>query len=144
MHLRQAILPGAVQLFFPVSVLVLGDHLLAAAGITSEGEAGERCILRENTAAYQRLHQGNESAGMTAGNSDILAIFDCISVFCREFREAIGPSIGDSMGSRGIQDAGIAAFCQLDRLSGGCIRQAENGDISAANTGFTGLRILSS
>ena len=65
---RQAVDAGRVEGLCLVGRLIIRDHLLAAAGITGQGEAGERVENRHNSHSDQRCSAGDAGQRTAPGN----------------------------------------------------------------------------
>ena len=89
---------------------------------------------------HQGLHQGDESAGVTAGISDPAADGDLFPQAV-ELGEAVVPARLGAVGGRGVDDGGIAVH-QVRRLNRRRIRQAEESHIRGVQDLFPGRPVL--
>ena len=132
-RLAKRILPTTrKQIPFPIprsQFPVLRYHFLAAAGITGEGERRELFVLCDYPSADKRLDKGNEARGVAAGVRDALRLRDC-SAAAGEFGEAVFPAVRRAMRGRGVDDDGVRALDERDRLYCRRIGKAEKGDIA--------------
>ena len=120
----QPIDPGAVQRP-ALLALIFRDHLLAAAGVTGEGEAGQGVVLWEHPHGRQGVDAGDEAGGVTAGVADPLALADQRAVELGQLRKAVGPVLRGAVGSGGVDDAGRRILHHAYRLPGSVVRQAQ-------------------
>ena len=137
LHLRQMLMSeaqtvalGRIQLAVSrtVGALVLGYHLLAAAGVARNAGAAERIVRRSLPQLHQRPHDADKPAGIAAGHRHAAGIFDFF-LLAPEFREAVDPVGIRAESRRSIQHLDIRTEQGHD-LSGGGIRQAEEGEVS--------------
>ena len=91
-------------------LLVLGDHLLAAAGVARQGEAGQQRIRGENPRSRQRVDDADKAAGVAAGVGNALGVEDLLPVGVGQLRKAVGPVRIDPVGGGGVNDHGVGVF----------------------------------
>ena len=141
-RLRQTVGAGRIEVRRAGVRLVLGDHLLAAAAVPGQGEAGKQRIRRNQPRGDQRRGERNEPAGVAARHGDVLPGGDGIPMLLGHFREAVRPAGGNAVRRRGIKNARIAAFCQRDGFSCSSVRQAEDGNVGGVNGFASGIGVL--
>ena len=125
----QAVALGRIQLAVSrtVGALVLGDHLLAAAGVSRNAGAAERIVRRGQPQLHQRPRDADKAAGIAAGDRHTIRIFDFLFL-ALQLREAVVPGRVGAEGRGGIQHLDVRAEQRHD-LFGGRIGQAEEGKV---------------
>ena len=136
LHLRQmlvgkaqAVALGGIQLAVgrAVGALILGDHLLAAAGVAGNAGAAEGIVLRGQTQLHQRAGDADKAAGIAAGHRHTIGILDLLFL-ALQLREAVVPGGIGAEGGGGVQHLHVRAQQGHD-LFGSGIRQAEEGEV---------------
>ena len=140
--LPQAVEAGTVKGFPLLRRLVLGDHLLAAAGVAGEGEAAEVRVRRQHPRLHQRGRDGDKARGMAPGVGHVFGLGDGLPLALFQLREAVDPARRRPVGGGGVDDPGVGALRQGHRLHGRRIRQAEEHDVRCRHQLFPLRRVL--
>ena len=111
----------------PVFILILGNQLLAAAGVAGEGIAGQGIIRPHNAQLHQRGNRGDKARCMAAGVCDALCGFDGLAV--ADFSKAVNPVGVGAVGGGSVDDAGGGIFHQRHSFHGRGVRQAQENNI---------------
>ena len=129
----EAVALGRVQLAVgrTVGALVLGDHLLAAAGVARNAGAAERIVRRGQPQLHQRPRDADKAAGIAAGHRHAAGIFDLL-LLALQLRETVVPRCIGAEGRGGVQHLDVGAEKRHD-LFGRRIRQAEEGEVGGVD-----------
>ena len=112
-----------------VFVLILRDHLLAAAGITGQRSTGQRGVLRDDAARDERIYGGDKAARVAAGVRDALGIPDRFAVRLGQLSKAVIPVRVGAVRGRGINDTGGIILDERNGLACRRIRQAQERNV---------------
>ena len=123
--LAQAVLPRGIQQGVPAIGLILGNHLLAAAGVAGDGVAGEIGRRGEKPRRHQGRNQGDEAAGVAARHGNALRFLHRRLIRRAQLREAISPVGRRAVGGGGVQQRHSAARKHVRCLDGRRVRQAQ-------------------
>ena len=133
MLLGQRILTGAVESGGAVVALIDRDSLLAGAAVSGNRVNADGVVLREDTQFNQRIHHGNESACVAAGDCGPCGVRDLFAEIRAQLRESVRPVGVSAVRSGGVDNARIAALGEGNRFLCGGVRQAEKREIRAVN-----------
>ena len=139
--LGKAILARGVQQRAAAIGLVLGDHLLAAAGIAGQRRAAQQGIFIQEPRVRKRCDQRDKPAGVAAGVGDALRRGDARAL-AGQLGKAVHPAFGGAVGGGGVDDGGAGVLHQGHRLGGGGVRQAQEGDVRPVQRVPSGQRVL--
>ena len=89
--LQTGVEAGSVEGVVAPVLLVAGDHTLAPARVTREGEAAEGIVGGQDTHADERRCDRDEAGGMAARVGDAPARGDGATLPQREFGKAVDP-----------------------------------------------------
>ena len=149
LHLRQVLVAlgnavdtGAAHLLRLVPALVLGDHLLAAAGVAGEGEAAEVRVLGQQAQLHQRRDRADKARGVAAGVGHPLGRRNGLPLPLLQLRETVDPAGSGAVGGGGVDDPGVGIVHQGHGLPGRRVRQAEKHNIRRVHELFPLLRVL--
>ena len=84
---------------------------------------------RQQPGIHQRPHGQNEGRGVATGVGDALAIADALALVCVQLGQAVGPGRVHAVGRAGVDDTGGGVVDQGHRFAGGCVGQAQEGDV---------------
>ena len=120
---------GGVQQRAAVRGLVLGDHLLAPAGVAGEREAGDGIVPGQYPQLDQGGGGGQKAGGVAAGVGHPAGELDALALAGQQLGKAVHPALGGAVGGGGVDDPGLGVVDQRDRLFGGGVRQAEEDQV---------------
>ena len=120
----------------PVRVLVLGNELLAAAGVAGQGVGTQRVVRGDQPQLDQGIDGRDEAGGMTAGVGDSLGMDDRLPVLGGEFGEAVGPALRRPVGGGGVDDLRVGVLDHGHGFAGRVVGQAEEDQIRRIETFF--------
>ena len=124
-----AVDPGRGVTGVTVGILILGNELLAAAGVTGEGVAVEGLVGEDQAHLCQRIHSGNEAGGVAAGVGHPLGFDDGLPVAGGELGEAVVPAGGGTVGGGGVDDPGVGVFDHSHGLTGSVIGETQEDQV---------------
>ena len=110
-------------------ILILRDHLFAAARIAGQRRAGEGEIRRHHILRDQRVHGRDKPARVAAGVGHPPGLPDRRAVRRRQLGKAVIPVRVGAVRGRSVDHAGIFVFDQADGLPGRRVRQAQEHDV---------------
>ena len=102
--------------------LVIGDHLLAAAGVAGDGIGRDLRIGGQQATYDQRPDRQNEGAGVASGIGDAFAGADFGALILGQFGQAKRPGGVDAVRRRRVNDAGSGIVRQRHRSPCGIVR----------------------
>ena len=114
--LSHTVRAGASHLCRFLLAFVLSNHLLAPAGITGEGEAGEHRLFRQNSHGHQGIHHADKTGGVAAGIGHPFGGFNARALTGQQFGKAVHPALRRTVGGRGIDDPGVGIDDQGHRF----------------------------
>src|SRR5690606_32478217 len=115
-------------------LLVVGDHLLAAAAVAGDRRGRERPVGRYQSGGYKRPHREREGGGVAAGVGDAFARPQSLAVSGRELGHAVGPRRIDAVRGGGVDHAGLRIGDERGGFLGGGVGQAKEGDVGGVET----------
>ena len=137
LHLRQVLVGEtqgvrgrAVQPGVPVRVLILGNHLLPAAGVAGQRPAGQGVVRRDYAVLDQRSHTGQKPGGVATGVRHPLRRLDGLLLPLFQLRKAVHPIGMGAVGGGAVNHSGILVVDEGHRLHRGGVGQAEKDQIS--------------
>ena len=133
---------GGVQQRAAVRGLVLGDHLLAPAGVAGEGEAGDGIVPGQNPQFGERGGGGQKTGGVAAGVGHPIGELDALALAGQQLGNAVYPALGGAVGGGGVDDPGLGVVNQGDRLFGSGVRQAEEHQVGLVQKLSAFLQVL--
>ena len=128
MRLRKAVGPGRVigrALF-----AVVGDHLLAAAGIAGEGGTGKRRFRGEQPFLISGATRAIKPLACSRARPRAWKRGMGVQRLPAQFRQAIGPARGGAVGGGGVQHHGALVFHHGNSFARRRVRQTEDGRVA--------------
>ena len=141
-HQPQRIRTRTLQRLGQRRLLVVGDHLLAAAAVARDRKTRQREIRRHQPALHQRTHRERERRRMAPRIGDAFARADRRAIFRAQFRHAVNPRRVDAMRRRCVDHARLRIRHQRRRLLGRRVGQTQESDIHRVQTRRARRRIL--
>ena len=139
---RKPIVPGRIIFRVALGRLILGNHLLAAAGIAGQAVSGQGIVRGENAHLHQGIHQGDKARGMAAGIGHKLRGLNLLPMGLRKLREAVSPGGVCPVGSGSVNDPGAGILYHFGGFHGRSVRQAQEDIIRLLNGALPGSGIL--
>ena len=109
-------------------ILVFRNHFLAAAGVSRQGDAGQRGVPGKHARRGQRGDQSDKSAGVTSGIGDPLGLGDFFSLSA-QFGKAVHPSVRRAVGGGGVDHGGGGILNERNGFPCRIIGQAQKSDV---------------
>src|SRR5512136_3051802 len=107
------------------------DHLPPAAGIAGDGVDRQRLMGLDYARVDERPQQSDGAGGVAADIGHARGAGDSRSLIRAELRKAVDPARRDTMRGRGVEQTRrlfAERVTKRDRLPGGVVGQAEDGD----------------
>ena len=123
------------------TLLILGDRLFAAAGIAREGRGAELRVGADDARGNEGRDKRDEAARMAAGVGNALGGNDALAQ-AAHLGETVGPAGSGAVRGGGVDDDRAGVLHKRDRLDGGGVGQAEEGDVGRVERLGTSGRVF--
>ena len=110
------------------TLLILGNRLFAAAGIPGERRGTELRVGTDDARGNEGRDEGDEAARVTTGVGDALGGNDALAQ-ATYLGKSVGPAGRGAVRGGGIDNDRVGVLHECDRLDGGSVGQAEEGDV---------------